>query len=118
MSGYWTDQSEVRCYWTWCSSRLIKGIKIGGSLECSKNVLIEFVILRNIHLAKNRVKSLSFRRVNLRLFKELLDDIPWETVLGDLGMEQSCHLFIDLSEAHELFIPQHRKSSREGRKTG
>lgn len=38
-------------------------------MGCS-DVLIEFVILRNTGLAKSRVRSLNFRRVNFSHFRE------------------------------------------------
>jgi len=31
---------------------------------------------------------MKFRRANIRLFKELLDKIPWGTVLRDKGTEK------------------------------
>ena len=49
--------------------------------------------LKNAGLAKSRVRTLSFRRVNF--LKELLDGIPWETVLKDMGTEKSWQLFKD-----------------------
>ena len=32
---------------------IIKGIKVGGSLGCSDHALVEFVISRNVGLAKS-----------------------------------------------------------------
>ena len=54
---------------------LIKEVKTGGSLGCSDHALAEFVILRDMSLAKSKVRTLSFRRANLQLFKELVDQI-------------------------------------------
>ncbi|KFV09259.1 hypothetical protein N339_03103, partial [Pterocles gutturalis] len=70
---------------------------------------------RNIGLAKSRVRTLNFRRANFQLFKELLDGIPWETVLKGIGAEQSWQLFKDtLLRAQELSIPQQKKLSKGG----
>ena len=92
---------------------IIKDIKIGSRLGCSDHVLAEFTISRNTCLAKNGIKSLNFRRANFRLFKELLDDMPWETVVRDKVMEQSWQLFKDaFLRAQELSIPQNKKSGR------
>ena len=94
----------------------IRDIKIGGSLGCSDHALLEFLILKNVGLAKSRDRTLYFRRENFRLLKELLSGIPWETVLKDMGTEQSWQLFKDtLLRAQWLSIPQHKKSSRGGR---
>jgi len=43
------------------------------------------VILRNTGLAKSRAEILNFRRAKFQLFKELLNEISWETVLKDKG---------------------------------
>ena len=42
------------------AEELIKEVKIGGSLDCSDNVLLEFVISRNTGLAKSKVRALNF----------------------------------------------------------
>ena len=86
-------------------------VKIGGSLGCSDHALVEFVILKNAGLAKSRA-----RRGKFRLLKELLNGIPWETVLKGMGTEQSWQLFKDtLLRVQRLSIPQQKKSSRGGR---
>ena len=54
------------------------------------------------------------RRVNLRLFKELLDEIPWEIVLWDTGTEKNWQLFKDtFLKAQELSISQHKNQAEE-----
>lgn len=59
----------------------------GGCLGCSSQALGESMILRNTGLVGSTVNS---GRVNFYLFKELVDEIPWETVLRDRGADQSC----------------------------
>ena len=59
----------------------IREVKIGGSLGCSDHTLVEFVILKNAGLAKCRARTLCFSRAKFWLLKELLNGIPWETVL-------------------------------------
>jgi len=60
---------------------------------------------------------LNFRRANFRLFKELLHEIPWETVLGDKGTEQIWQLFkYTFLRAEDFSIFKHKKSSRGNRK--
>ena len=77
---------------------------------------MEFVILKKAGLAKSRARALCFRRANLRLLKELLSEIPWETVLKSMGTEQTLQLFKDtLLRAQQLSIPQQKKLSRGGR---
>ena len=83
---YWTDSPEVKLMPT-SVEEIIKDIKIGGSLGCSDHALLEFVILRKMDLAKCKVRALNLGRVNFRLFKELLDGVPWEAVFRDKGAE-------------------------------
>ena len=63
----------------------IREVKTGGSLGCSDHALVEFVILKNVGLAKSRARTLCFRRAKFQLLKELLSGIPWETVLNGMG---------------------------------
>lgn len=58
------------------AKNLIKEVKIGGSLACSDHALTEFLIAMNMGLAKSIVKTLNFKRANLWMFKELLNEIP------------------------------------------
>lgn len=55
--------------------------KLGGTWGCSDCALFELVILRE--MAKSKVS----RRTNFRLFRKLLDEIPWEVVLRGRGVE-------------------------------
>lgn len=48
---------------------LIKDFKIGGSLGWSDQILVEFVILRNIDLKKSKLRTLNFCRVTFQIFK-------------------------------------------------
>jgi len=92
----------------------IKEVKTGGSLGCSGHALIEFVILRNMGHVRSGTRTLNCRRANFRLFKELLDEIPWEIVLWDTGTEQNWQLFKDtFLKAQELSISQHKNQAEE-----
>lgn len=50
---------------------------------------VEFVILRAMGQVKSKVKTLSFRRAILQLFKELVGGTPWETAVRGKGAEYS-----------------------------
>lgn len=54
---------------------LIEGVKIGGCMVCSEHTLPQFLILRNMGLAKRKVKTLNFQRMNFELLKDLVDKI-------------------------------------------
>jgi len=88
----------------------VKDTKTGSSLGCSAHALVEFVILRNIGLAKNGVRILNIRRANFRLFKELLDEISWETVLTNKGTERKRQHFKNIFlRVKDLSILQNKK---------
>lgn len=59
------------------AEQFIIEVNIRGSLGCS--TLDEFVFLRKVGMANIGVRILKFRRATFRSFKELLDQIPWET---------------------------------------
>jgi len=74
------------------------------------------MILWNVGLVEGGVRTLN-SRANFRLFKELLDEIPWEAVLRDKGVEQSCLLSKDdLLSVQELSIPQNKKPGQGDKK--
>jgi len=67
--------------------------------------------------SKNKVGTLYFRKAKFWFFKVLLVEIPWETDFRVKGIEQSLQLCKDsFLRAQMLNIPQHKKSSRGGRK--
>jgi len=47
------------------------------------------MILRNVDLEKSGARTLNFGGANLRLLKELLDEISWEAFLRDKRVKQS-----------------------------
>jgi len=61
-------------------------------------------------LAKSRIRTLNFRRVNFWLFKELLNKVPWETFLRNTRTEKGWKPCKDtLLMAQELSICQCNK---------
>ena len=95
----------------------IKDIKTGGSLCCSDHTLAEFMISRDVGLAKSGVRTLNFGRANFKLFNRLLAKIPWDAVLKDKDVEESWLLFKDaLLKAQEVSIPLNKKVGRRDRK--
>ena len=73
--------------------------------------------LEVIGLAKSKIRTLNFRRVNFRLFRELMDEITWETALKAIWLERSWQLFKDaFPRVQDLSVPHYRKTSRRERK--
>jgi len=83
-------------------------------LGCNDYGLVEFMTLRNTGLANSRVRVLNFKRTKFQRFKELLNEILWETVLRDIGIEQSWQLFKDIFlRAQELSVLSIRNEVRK-----
>jgi len=74
-------------------SELIGDIRIGGCLGCTDHGVVEFTLLRDIRQAKSKIRKLNFRKS--QLFRELVNNTPWEYVLNDKGVEQSWQIFKD-----------------------
>lgn len=68
------------------AEKMIKEIKIGVNLGCSDHALIE-MILKYVGLGKEQSQSPELQESHYHLFKELLNRVPWETVLRDIKME-------------------------------
>ena len=99
------------------AEEIIKGVNVGGSLGCSNHGLVEFVISRDVGLAKSGVRTLNFGRANFKLFNGLLAKIPWDAVLKEKDVEESWLLFQDaLLKAQEVSIPLNKKVGRRDRK--
>jgi len=56
------------------AEKIVKDIRIRGSLGCNNHALVEFMISRNAGLAKSRVRTLNFKL----FFMKLLNEISWE----------------------------------------
>jgi len=98
------------------ASELISDVKIGGSLGCSDDALVEFTVLRDMGKARSIVRTLNFRKANFQLFKELVSRTPWQMVLGDGEAEQSWQIFKDtFHRVQELSVPRRKKSGKKGK---
>ena len=62
---------------------------VGGGLGCGGHALVEFVISRNVDLAKSGVTALNFGKENFKLFKKLLASVSWDAVLKYKDVEES-----------------------------
>jgi len=106
-------------YYEWMvtnASEFINDIKIWGSLGCRDRALVEFTVLRDMG-KESIVRTLIFRKAKFQLFKELVNRIPWETVIKDRWAEQSWQIFKDaFHRTQELSVPRCKKSVKEVRR--
>ena len=81
-------------------------------LDHSDHDIIEFSILREARRGGSRTDILDFQRVDFVLFRQLLDRIPWETVLKGIGVQEGGTLFKKgVLMAEEQAVPRCSKRS-------
>lgn len=56
-------------------------MKTGSGLACSDQEIVKFRILKRGNMGKCRIIILDFLRRDLGLFRDLLGENPWETIL-------------------------------------
>jgi len=92
---------------------LVEDVKAGGSLSCSDHEIVVFRILRGGRRAKNKIKTLDFRRANFGFFKDLLGGISWVSALEVRGIQESWLMFKHhFIHAQDRYIPTSKKSSK------
>jgi len=80
------------------------------SLDCSNHEVVEFRISYGWNRMQSRVTTLDFSRANFGLFKQLLEEIPWDRVLEGKGAQDSWLAFkICFFQAQDQSIPAGRK---------
>ncbi|GAB0182133.1 mitochondrial enolase superfamily member 1 [Grus japonensis] len=61
--------------------RLMRSVKLKGSLGCSNHEMVEFEILRTVRRAHSKLTTLDFSRADFGLFRDLLGRVPWDKAL-------------------------------------
>jgi len=70
-------------------------VKVKGSLGCCNYEMVELRILRGGRIVKNQLITLDFRRADFDLFRNLLDRVAWDQVLGGRGAQERWLIFKD-----------------------
>ena len=87
-----------------------------GSSGCSDCEMVVFRILRKGNKANSRIMALDFRKTDFGLFREMLQRIPYGTVLERRRTQESWLIFKDPLHAQEQSIPMSRRSSKGSRR--
>lgn len=66
---------------------------VGGFLDHSDHEIVDFKIFGVMRKKFGTVATLDFKRVNFKLLRELIDNVPWEFSLEGLGVHRSWSLF-------------------------
>ena len=78
--------------------------------------MIEFSILAETERGVSETATLDFLRADFDLFKGLLNKIPWEAALKEMGVQEGWTYFkSEVLKAQERAVPVCRKTSRRGR---
>ena len=92
-------------------------VKVGGCLGCSDHEMIEFSILGETKRGVSKPATSDFQRANFDLFKRLINKIPWEAALKDMGVQEGWTYFKrEVLKAQEQAVPVCPKTSRRGRR--
>jgi len=98
------------------ANELITDIKTEGSLGCSDYALVEFTLLRDTGKARSMVRTLSFRKANFQLFKELVRRTPgkWSSGTGEQNRAGRSLRMLSI-ECRSSQSPGVRSQARKGR---
>ena len=92
-------------------------VKVGGRVGCSDQEMIEVLILQETKRGGSKTATLDFQRANFNLFKRLVNKIPWEAALKEMGVQEGWTYFkSEVLNAQERAVPVCRKTSRRGRR--
>lgn len=84
-------------------------VKAEGCLACSDHEMVEFSILRGGSTTKCEVTALE-----VSLFRYLLDTVPWEKAMEEIGVQESWLIVRDrLLQPQEQSIPMSRKPGKK-----
>ncbi|PKU42731.1 adaptin ear-binding coat-associated protein 1 [Limosa lapponica baueri] len=85
---------------------LVEEAEVGGRPGHSDHEMIESSILGETRRGVTKTATLDFRRANFDLFRRLLDKIPWEAALKDIGVQEGWTYFkTEVLKAQEQPVP-------------
>jgi len=56
------------------TSELTDDIRIGGCFGCSDHAMVKFTIPEDMTKTESKIRSLNFRKANIQLFRELVNN--------------------------------------------
>ena len=88
-------------------------MKLGDHLGQSDHRIVEFSILGDVKRVTSKTTFLNFQRANFDLFRELVAQVPWESLLKGKGVQEAWTLLkTEILKAQEQAVPECRKASR------
>ena len=72
---------------------LVGDVKVGGRLGQSDHEMLDFSILVEPRKGASRTATLDFRRADFNLFRTMVERVPWEEVLEEIGSPRRLGIF-------------------------
>jgi len=96
---------------------LVGDVKVGDCLGQSDHEIVEFSILGDVRRVTSKTAILNFQRADFDLFRMLVAQVPWESLLKGKGVQEAWMLLkMEILKAQEQAVPECRKASRKGRR--
>jgi len=96
---------------------LVEVVKVEGNLGCSNSEMVKFRISRGRNRIPSRITTLDFSRTNFGVFKQFLEEIPWDRALEGKGTRDNQLDFKDhFFQAQDQSIPRGRMSRKGARR--
>ena len=87
-------------------------VKVGGRLGHSDHEMLDFSILVETRRGVSGTAILDFWRADFNLFRTMVERVPWEVVLENMGTQEGREYFKeDILEVQKLTIPKENKST-------
>ena len=92
-------------------------MKVGECLGQSDHEIVEFSNLGDVRRVSSKTAILNFKRVDFDLFRMLVAQVPWESLLKGRGVQEAWMLLkMEILKAQEQAVPKCCKASCRGRR--
>ena len=97
--------------------RLVGDVKVRNCLGQSNHETVEFSILDDVRRVTNKTSIMNFKKVDFDQFRELVAQVPWESLLKGKGAQEAWTLLkMEILKAQEQAVPECHKVIRRGRR--
>jgi len=86
-------------------------VKVGNCLGQNSHEIVEFSILGDVRRVTS--KTAIFQRADFDLFRTLVAQVPWESLLKGKGVQEAWMLLkMEILKAQKQAVPEYHKASR------
>ena len=92
-------------------------MKVGDCLGQSNHETVEFSILDDVRRVTNKTSIMNFKKVDFDQFRELVAQVPWESLLKGKGVQEAWTLVkMEILKTQVQAVPECHKVIRRGRR--